>query len=312
MKISDLGEFSLIDRIRRKAFRSGDVLVGIGDDAAVLKVRGQSKRLLWTVDHVVEGIHFEKGEDWKRVGRKALARSLSDIAAMGGVPKHALVSLGLPRGMAVKKIDLFYEGFLKLAREFKVSLVGGDVTHSPKDFFSSVAVLGEVSRDRCILRKGARRRDALFVTGSLGGSLLGKHLRFRPRLREGAWLACEGIAAAMIDVSDGFLSDLGHILEESHVGASLDLRKIPISQAARIMAGRDGKTPLRHALEDGEDYELLFSSREKDFSWMKAFKKKFGIPVTCVGHVIHQPLKIFAHDEKNNTFEIKAKGFRHF
>jgi thiamine-monophosphate kinase len=312
MKIEKLGEFGLIDQLRKKIKYGRDVGVGIGDDAAVLKVPGRQHILLFTVDNVLEGIHFKKGTDWELVGRKALARSLSDIAAMGGIPKHGLISLGLPERISLKSLDALYIGLLKLAKEFKVDLVGGDITKSPERFFVSVALLGQAKKNQFVLRRGARAGDLLFVTGSLGGSMVGRHLSFQPRIREAQWLVKSGVVSSMIDISDGLLGDLGHLLKENHVGAHLFSKQIPISKAARDLAKRSGPSALERSLKDGEDYELLFSSRKKDLSWTKKFEKAFNVTVSCIGHMIQKPLKIEIENEKGKTKELKAKGFTHF
>jgi thiamine-monophosphate kinase len=268
--------------------------------------------LLFTVDNVLEGIHFKKGTDWKLVGRKALARSLSDIAAMGGVPKYALITLGLPERISLKSLDAVYIGLLKLAKELKVDLVGGDITKSPERFFISVALLGQAKKKQIVLRRGARAGDFLFVTGTLGGSMAGRHLSFQPRIREAQWLVKSGVVSSMIDISDGLLGDLGHLVKESHVGAHLFSKRIPISKAARDLAKRGGPSALERSLKDGEDYELLFSSRKKDLSWTKKFEKSFNISVSCIGHMIQKALKIELENEKGKTKELKAKGFTHF
>jgi thiamine-monophosphate kinase len=312
MSHKKLKEFELIERIRNRMKYAPEVWVGIGDDTAVLKIPGQSQVVLFTVDNVVEGIHFVKGTHERLIGRKALARSLSDIAAMGGIPKYAVLTLGLPKRMTLKSVDSFLDGFLKLAKTFKVDLVGGDITKSPGKFFVSVALLGQAKENQYILRKGARPEDLLFVTGTLGGSIAKKHLHFKPRIQEGHWLAKHGIASSMIDLSDGLAGDLRHLLKESRVGASLFAEKIPISKTARRLAQRGGPSAFERALKDGEDYELLFSSSRRDLSWIAKFEKKFHVPVSCIGYIIQPPFKVEFKNEKGKTKELRAKGFTHF
>ncbi len=307
-----MGEFEWIAHIAKKAKLRPDVLEGIGDDTAVLDIPGSSKVWLLTVDHVVEGIHFEKGIDERWVGRKALARSLSDIAAMGGVPKFVLVGLGVPKGYSTQAIHRFYDGFLKLAEQFKVSLIGGDITRSLKGFFASVTVIGEAKKGEYVLRKGARKGDLLFVTGSLGGSRLKKHLKFQPRIKEAQWLTKSKIPSSMIDISDGLLGDLKHILEKSNVGACVWSHCIPVSLDAKKLANSNSSEALKKAFFDGEDYELLFTSRKKDLSWIKTFQKKFRLSATCIGQIIDQPIRIQIEDEKGKKKNISGKGFTHF
>jgi thiamine-monophosphate kinase len=308
--VRNLGEFDFISRIRKMSGFSPAVLTGIGDDSAVLKSCLPHEVLLWTVDHVVEGIHFDEKTPYRDVGRKALARSLSDIAAMGGTACYATVGLGLPAKFPSSRVDQFYEGFFKLARELKIALVGGDITRSPSQFFSSVAVLGKMPSKNVVLRKGARPGDLIFVTGTLGNSLAGKHLKFEPRLKEGRWLAEKKIAASMIDVSDGLVGDLGHILEESKVGAFLEASKIPVSKDA--MKAFRKKSPLQQALWDGEDYELLFTCRSGNLDWIEGFRKKFNAGVSCIGFVTSKKKEILLRDEKGKIEKLPVQGYAHF
>lgn len=306
-----MGEFEWIKHIAGRAKCSPRVLAGIGDDAAVIDIAHSSNVLLLTIDHVVENVHFEAGTPLREVGWKALARSLSDIAAMGGIPKFALVGLGVPKGFSTKKVDRFYDGFFALAKEFKVNLIGGDITRSLKGFFASVTVIGEARKGQYRLRDGAKPGDLIFVTGSLGGSLLRKHLSFKPRVKEGQWLAASKIAEAMIDISDGLLGDLRHILERSRVGAFLWSDAIPVSPDAQSLE-RSYPKALGRALYDGEDYELLFTSRCKDLNWMKDFQRKFRLSVSCIGQITHQSVRIYIEDEKGKKKNVGRKGFTHF
>ncbi|MBI1871554.1 MAG: thiamine-monophosphate kinase [Chlamydiae bacterium] len=308
-----MNEFGLIQKIRKAAFLNhSEVLTGIGDDCAVVKSPRMNHVLLLTVDQVVEGVHFLAGTHFSKVGRKALARSISDIAAMGGIPKYALLSLGLPKGISPKSVDQFYLGFLELAHPYSVDLIGGDISKSLKGFFASVTVIGEAPQKEVILRKGAREGDFLFVTGRLGGSLLNHHLTFRPRINEARWLAHAHIPSAMIDISDGLMGDLGHILDESKVGAYLYLNQIPISKSALQISKGDSHKALKKALWDGEDYELLFASPLKDKKWVEKFKTKFKVDLSCIGEIVRGAPKICVKDEKGKTKELSKKGFSHF
>ena len=311
-KISEMGEFGLIKEIRKMVHKNSRVRAGIGDDCAVADVPESSQELLMTVDNVVEGVHFDKSVRPYWIGRKAMARSISDIAAMGGTPQYALITLGTRGECPYRFVKEVYRGLGDMAKFFGAAIVGGDVTSSPKYFFISVALTGIVPKNKALLRSGARSGDFIFVTGNLGGAILGKHFRFRPRVAEGTWLRKNGIPSAMIDVSDGLISDLCHILEESRVGARVSVEKIPISRAARKLARQDGRTPMDHALQDGEDYELLFTSRVRDHAWMREFESRFGVGVTCMGQCTHKKTVLEWEDEKKKRGFIKPQGFAHF
>lgn len=228
--------------------------VGIGDDAAVWKNPGGD--LVLTSDAVIEGAHFLPGADPASVGHKAAGRVLSDFAAMGAAPEALLVNVIADPARDPGWWEAVYRGADAAAARFGAVIAGGDVS---KGAPCALHVFGVgVIRGAAITRAGAKPGDALFVTGSLGGSILGRHLAFEPRVREGRWLAGGGWATAMIDLSDGLATDLRHILAQSGVGAVLDAEAIPVSDAARAM--NDDASPLEHALADGEDYELLFTT----------------------------------------------------
>jgi thiamine-monophosphate kinase len=283
MKISDLGEFGLIDRIGKTAPRNARrAPIGIGDDAAALLL-SPSSVLLATTDMLIEGVHFDlKTTDLYSLGWKAAAVNLSDIAAMGGVPRFCLTALGIPTSLTVEQVDEFYRGFSVCIRKQGTVLVGGDTCSSPKGLIISVTVLGEADRKRVITRAGARPGDLIYVTGTLGDSgagleilrsaecgvrsknpavrkLIERHLRPIPRVAEGKKLALSGLASAMIDVSDGLSSDLGHLCEQSGEGAELFADRIPLSKELTSVKGLK-QQPLEYALFGGEDYELLFTS----------------------------------------------------
>jgi thiamine-monophosphate kinase len=284
-----MNEFELIARLSAALPSNASVIAGAGDDCAVLDSGQPGRALLFKTDAVVEGIHFLPAAQPESIGHKALARGLSDIAAMAGRPLAALVTLALPKNFDPEFIARIYAGMNLLARRHGVAIVGGETTSNPERLLISVALLGEVARDKCVLRSGARDGDALFVTGDLGGSLAGKHLEFEPRLAEGRWLAEHFSIHAMIDLSDGLAGDLRHLLERSQVGAELLARSIPISRAARARAGSGTppKPPLVAALTDGEDYELLFTAAARDAvpladAWRKQFPK---LRLSCIGKI---------------------------
>ena len=300
--IQVLGEFGLINQIK-KWVPQRKVVSGIGDDAAVFKTAGGSNQLL-TIDSLVENVDFiRKKASPSQIGWKALGINLSDIAAMGGVPKVAVVSLILPKRTSVDFVKGFYAGIKKLANRFDVSIVGGDLSSGPK-IAVSVALLGQSHPKKTVLRSGAKIGDFICVSGRLGGSILKKHLTFMPRIKEGQFLAKEGVHA-MIDVSDGLKQDLKHISDESKVGAVLDERKVPVSGDALRLAGGNKRKALEHALTDGEDFELLFTIAQDQFHRLeRKFKKHFSTPLTQIGRIV---------DPKNATLEMRKRlGFQHF
>lgn len=242
-------------------FASGhrDLRVPIGDDAAVVRARGRA--LVATCDPVVEGVHFARGTPPAAIGRKAVNRNLSDLAAMGAHADWLLVSALLPHGLAPRTLRALFTGVRAAADAAGCAVIGGDVSATPGPLVLTVTALGHLA-GRALRRDALRIGDTLHVTGPLGGSALGHHLRFRPHLSEGAWLARQRAVGAAIDVSDGLLLDLDRMLVASGgLGAELWEGQVPIAPAARRCARESGRSPLDHALGDGEDYVLLFSVR---------------------------------------------------
>ena len=282
-----LSETELIQRLTQDLPADSSVLTGPGDDCAVLDWSGS--KLLFKTDAIVEGIHFERDTPPEAIGRKALARALSDIAAMSGTPTHALITLGFHAEMEPSLIEAVYQGLRDCAREYNINIVGGETT-SLSQLTLSISLIGNASKP--ILRNGSAVGDAIFVSGELGGSLAGHHLNFTPRLKEARWLSDQDIVHAMIDLSDGLATDLRHLLSDQ-TGAELLTRALPIRRAAKERA-RDnpsGKTALLAALTDGEDYELLFTVSSKDAvplldGWKSAFPET---PLHCIGKITDQP-----------------------
>lgn len=282
-----LSETELIQRLTQDLPADSSVLTGPGDDCAVLDWSGS--KLLFKTDAIVEGIHFERDTPPEAIGRKALARALSDIAAMAGTPTHALITLGFHAEMEPSLIEAVYQGLRDCAREHHVNIVGGETTSLPQ-LTLSISLIGRASKP--ILRTGSAVGDAIFVSGELGGSLAGHHLNFTPRLKEARWLSDQDIVHAMIDLSDGLATDLRHLLSDQ-TGAELLTRALPIRRSAKERA-RDnpsGKTALLAALTDGEDYELLFTVSSKDAvpmldGWKSAFPET---PLHCIGKITDQP-----------------------
>ena len=311
-----MNEFELISRLTRSLPTNKTVVVGAGDDCAVLDLGRGDRLLLFKTDAVVEGIHFTSDAPPEKIGHKALGRALSDIAAMAGTPSAALITLALPRGFDVEFVERIYAGIHALARRHDVAIVGGETTTNPERTLIAVALLGWVPRGKAVLRSGAEVGDAIFVTGELGGSLTGKHLEFEPRLAEARWLAQHFSLHAMIDVSDGLAGDLRHILKASRVGAELLAPAIPISREARrvaeVTAGGESATPLLAALTEGEDFELLFTVASRDaVPLLDAWRKQFAqLRLTCIG-------KITAGEgitirDKEGVRPLTARGYVHF
>lgn len=288
-----MNEFELIARLTRSLPGNAAVVVGAGDDCAVLDLGLADRFLLFKTDAVVEGIHYAKEASPESIGHKALARCLSDIAAMAGTPTAALVTLGLPRAFDPGYLEALYAGMTALARRHATAITGGETTTSPERLFISIALLGTVAKDKCVLRTGAQPGDALLVTGELGGSLAGRHLEFEPRVIEAQWLAGHFAIHSMIDLSDGLAGDVRHLLQAGQVGAELFAPAIPISRAARTRAraASSAQPPLLAALTDGEDFELLFTVASRDaVPLLDAWKARFPeVPLACIGKITAAP-----------------------
>lgn len=307
-------EFDLIGRLTRTLPTNASVVVGPGDDCAVLDEGVPDRLLLFKTDAVVEGVHFTREAAPEKIGHKALARCLSDIAAMAGTPSAALVTIGLPPDYQPELVEAIYAGMSALARRHQVAIVGGETTTNPGGIFLSIALLGWAPRGKAVLRSGAEAGDALFVTGQLGGSLAGKHLDFEPRLTEARWLAQHFPLHAMIDLSDGLAGDLRHILKASRVGAELLATSIPISREAKIAAkaGSSAKPALLAALTDGEDFELLFTVASRDaVPLLDGWRQQFpGVALTCIGR-IKEGEGITIRDQHGVRL-LSANGYTHF
>ncbi|MDB6065303.1 MAG: Thiamine-monophosphate kinase [Pedosphaera sp.] len=309
-----MNEFELINHLTRSLPTNKSVVVGPGDDCAVLDLGLPDRLLLFKTDAVVEGTHFTTTAPPEKIGHKALARCLSDIAAMGGTPSSALITLALPRQFDPEFVEKIYAGLNALARRYDVAIVGGETTVNPGGILISVALLGTVPRGKCILRSGALPGDAIFVSGDLGGSLSGKHLDFEPRLPEAHWLSEHFHPHAMIDLSDGLAGDLRHVLKASHVGAELLASAIPVSRSARLASKAEGsaKPPLLAALTDGEDFELLFTVAGRDaVPLLDAWKQQFPkVKLSCIGKITSgEGLTLRS---KDGVQTLGAHGYVHF
>jgi thiamine-monophosphate kinase len=304
--LAELGERGLIARLRRQLPPPGpEVLVGIGDDAAA--VAWGSETLLLTTDALLEGVHFRRSTARLRdIGAKAIAVNVSDIAAMGGEPRYALLALALPPSLAVAEVDDLYAGIHDMARRHGVTVVGGDTCAAPGGVVLSVTLVGRVD-GAPLRRSGAQPGDAILVTGTLGAAAAGLALLERspgalppavveavvrphrlptPRVAESRLIRASGWATAMIDVSDGLVTDLGHIATESRVGARIDVDALPVCEATRAVAQALGRDPLRWALSGGEDYELLFTATaDRAGELARAVADRTGTPVHRIGEV---------------------------
>ena len=300
LNLSRIGEFGLIDMIRKMTGPNPRVLTGIGDDAAVLS-SSAGKQLLFTTDMLIEDIHFHRRMGGRAIGRKALAVNLSDIAAMGGRPTFGVVSLGVPSHSKVGFIREMYAGILELAEEFQTAVVGGDTNRSER-LIINISLLGEAERRNVVLRSGARIGDWIWVTGPLGRSFpTGKHLWFQPRMREAQFLVENFKPAAMIDISDGLAADLGHILKASGVGACLDAEQIPLARGAT----------LNEALGDGEDFELLFILPPRSGKKMLSLPKK-PFAFYRIGEIVGKKQGLTLRDSQGRLRPLSARGFQHF
>jgi len=302
-------ETDLITKLTTDLPTDSSIDVGPGDDCAVVNVDG--KNVLLKTDAVVEGVHFTADTPPEKIGRKAIARPLSDIAAMGGRPSHAVVTVGLPEDFDETRLKTIYRGAGEMGEQNGTYIVGGEITRNPV-LLISVSLIGHVETDRVLTRKGSRDGDAVFLTGELGGSIAGKHLDFDPRLAEARWLAEQFEIHAMIDLSDGLATDLRYLLGDN-LGAELLTPAIPISRAAKERA-RDnpaGKSALLAALADGEDYELLFTLPSKQAvslhdDWKTAFPE---LPLHCIGKITSQPGLHLRDDKGIQPFH--AQGYDH-
>jgi thiamine-monophosphate kinase len=313
-----LSEKALIRQIRRSARGGKSLVTGIGDDCAVLRVP-PGHELLVTTDFTIENVHFRR--DWHRpelVGRRCLTRGLSDIAAMGGEPLAAFLSLALASDVPQKWVNRFLKGLLDLAEEFKVPLAGGDTAQSAGGIQANIVVVGSVPKGKAVLRSGAKAGDRIYVTGELGGSAAAlarlaeskpvgaaysRYLRPSPvaRLAVGQWLRRRGVASAMIDLSDGLSTDLDHICEESHVGAEIEAEAIP---RARVGPGKK-RVALELALHGGDDYELLFASAAAVPPLVA------GVRVTRIGRTTKSAgMRLIEKDGKRRP--LKPGGWEHF
>ena len=326
MRLMELGEFGLIERIACKVGQKQGVRIGIGDDAAAIEPTSGFEVLI-TTDMLVEGVHFDLALSGPfTLGKKSLAVNLSDIAAMGGIPRHFLLSLAIPENISVEFLDNFVAGMLEMGDQFGVTLIGGDTCSARQGMVVSVTVIGEQSPDLIVKRSGAQPGDLICVTGTLGDGALGlmqlragicegaavaRHLDPLPRVLEGMKLAKAGPPSAMIDISDGLLADLGHVLDLSGVGARINLAKLPLSGYYRGNQPLFIEDPFLLPLSGGEDYELLFTVHPDRLSAIQSSLKETGPLATIIGEITASGgLSIFT--ATGDEYFPEQRGYNHF
>ena len=331
MKLAQVGEFGLIDRIQRLIVDgSPDVVLGIGDDAAVLCPQ-EDRLILFTTDALVEGIHFNlRYSPFESLGWKALAINISDIVAMGGIPRHGVVSLALPATWKVEDVESLYRGLRRCGETYDCVLVGGDTARSPDRCCITVSVIGEVEEEKVKTRKGAQEGELLCVTGELGGARVGwevlesdtdrgpflkavnRFLEPKVLLREAQELITELNVTSMIDISDGLASEVGHICRQSGLGCILWEEKVPVAEETVVWADRRGESIAKYIFTSGEEYELLFTVNKDDYErWKATQPTQTGLNVTIVGEMVNRDKGI--HVKRGGEIvPLSSFGWDHF
>ena len=333
MRLAELGEFGLIERLVRlirptESLGTARVTLGVDDDAALLALPADTETA-FALDLLVESVHFRRETTSAAdLGWKSLAVNVSDLGAMGARPVAAVIGLGLPPTVEAEWVEAFYAELKEAAERYRCAIVGGDTVRSPERVIVAVAVLGAVARGKAITRAGARTGDLVCVTGTLGASAAGlallaageasaefvavvrAHTRPEPPVEAGVALAEAGLATAMIDLSDGIASDLGHLARRSGVGASVAAERLPIARVTREAARALGEDPIRWALHGGEDYELLFTVPPERFRAVPPLLAPLGVVATIVGEVGGEGVRLRAPDGSERP--LTPAGFRHF
>jgi len=325
--IRRIGEFGLIELITKKILsKDKRVLVNIGDDAAVIR-SSSDKLLIFTTDTMVDRVHFDlRYCTFEEIGWKAMTANLSDIAAMGGLPTYALVTIGLPGSMQAESVLSIYKGASAVAGKHDCKIIGGDTTLVPKDLFISIALLGEVEKKAFVTRSGARKGDLICVTGKLGEALAGyqylkkygrdklslvrKHLKPVPRITQARELVRKLRVNSMIDISDGLSSELFHLAEESGLGVLIHERHVPVSPKCTKLASLFGAEPLPWALSSGEEYELLFTVDRKDED--KLGRIRANLDVSIIGRMVDKAQGLKMVRESGALSPLRRSGFVHF
>lgn len=333
--VGGIGEFELIRLLTNGLVYDERTIVGVGDDCAVYEI-SKDRYILATCDMLIEDVHFSrKTASPFLIGCKAVASSLSDVAAMGGRPLFALASVGLPANIPPEFVQDVYIGIRSICTDFQVSLVGGDTVRSPDKVIIDISMIGEPPPNgKYVLRSGAKSGDIIAVTGTLGDSAAGlqllsgklsendverrsqlieAHLAPEPRLREGLFLNEHFELHSMIDISDGLAGDLGHICEMSKVGARIRAEKIPVSMTLNDVCRDAGLDPPKYALSGGEDYELLFTLTPEEFVRLKdRWPDEFDIPLTHIGEIDAsiEGIHVISPDGKERPLDVHS--FEHF
>lgn len=335
LKVSDIGEFELIDRIRKiinsSGHKPGLLIHGIGDDAAVFSPE-PGYEMVVTCDSMVEGRHYLKDHMTPmEIGRRAMVMNISDIGAMGGIPLYALVTLGLTSSETVEEIEDIYRGFLQELEPFNASIIGGNITQTAGNTFVDITLMGKVQKGYIALRSGAKPGDAIMVTGYPGSSgagyrliadgmdisnenkaLIDSYLRPMHRAKEGHTLAASGIITSMIDISDGLSGDLYHICETSSTGAEIWEEILPVSSALNNIFSLYKKTPADFILAPSDDYELLFTCSPKSIKDVERILSEFDCKVTHIGNIVPRTLGMTLISRNRERNLLKKKGWDHF
>lgn len=332
--ISDIGEFGLIERIKKIVpLAKSNIIQGIGDDTAVLKVSDQNW-LLATCDIQIEDTHFQmKYNSPYQIGRRAMTVNLSDIASMGGRPTYAMVSAGLSPNLKVETFDDLFQGMSDTLTEHSAFIIGGNLAHTTDKLIIDVFLLGEISPDQIVLRNGAKPGDRIFLTGTLGSSAAGfnvlenfgkdypreyshfvqSHLEPVAKINAGRMIAQSGYATAMIDISDGLASDLKHICDNSNVGAEIFEMKIPFAETMDELANKISKNKLGIALHGGEDYELLFTMKpDIPNQIIEKISNESKTKITEIGKILSKEEGYNIITEGNQQLPLQTKGWDHF
>ena len=336
-------EFNLIRALhRRHGRRTPSVIQGIGDDAAIITSRAGQWTVL-TTDLLTEGVHFDlRTATMADIGFRAAAANLSDIAAMGATPQYVLVALAIPSTGTSRNVHQLYRGMMAACRPHRVELIGGDTSASSSGWFLSLTLIGMVPPRKALFRSGARIGDLLYITGTIGDALaglrllneppprtkhdplsavlstrhrqflIGRHLRPTARVAEGQWLSTHRFATSAIDISDGLSGDLRHICEESHVGAALDLRALPLSPACRAYAASRKLDPVDLALTGGEDYELLVTVPPQQRPRLERTALERGFSLTCIGKIHPLRFGIQALSPHGRPHPLANRSYEHF
>lgn len=340
MELKDIGEFGLIKRLTKNiTLDKESVIVGVGDDVAVVKTKAE-KYLLLTCDILIEGTHFTKETITPyQLGKKVVAINVSDIAAKGGIPKQALISIGLPKDTKVVYVEQIYRGIKEQSKKFNIDIVGGNTALSKDKIFVDLFLVGEIKPDLLLLRSRAKPDDKILVTGNLGDSSAGlkiienqdlkledikfekkyktklkqAHLSPNPRLLESRIIAKSNLANSMMDISDGLSSDLAKICEASNVGAIIWEEKIPVSKETLAFAKSIGKSPFNFALHGGEDYELLFTTPKENVEIIiKKIQRETKTKVTEIGEIKDRKFGIKIVKTNEEMTPLNTYGWNHF